>query len=95
MEEFNLKGLFVRQKRLVGQKEELAKSPSRVVMFKLLYFPASILFSTYNVHRKLVFRDVLDKRSDGNFEDVQSNGELLHLNYSLVTGEAWRKTSQH
>ena len=89
MKEFNLKDLFVRQKKLVGQKEELSKSPSRVIMFKLLHFPVSILFSMYNVCRKLVFRDVLDKRSDGNFEDVQSNGELLHLNYSLIAGEIW------
>ncbi len=34
MEEFNLKDLFVRQKRLVGQKEELLKSSSGVIMFK-------------------------------------------------------------
>ena len=89
MEEFNLRNLFVRQKRLVGQKEELAKSLSWVITFKSLHFPVSILFSMYNVYRKVVFRDVLGKRSDGNFEDVQSNGELLHLNYSLIAGEIW------
>ena len=86
MKEFNLKDLFVRQKKLVGQKEELSRSSSRVITSKLLHLPVLILFSMYNVYRKVVFRDVLGKRSNGNFEDIQSNCELLHLNYSLVTG---------
>ena len=78
-----------RQKKPATFKEELSKSSSQVITSKSSHLLDLILFSIDNVYRKLVFRDVLDKRSKWNFEDIQSNCELLYLNYSLVTGEVW------
>jgi hypothetical protein len=89
MEEFFIEGLFIGLRDFNGLKEELSKSPSRIITSKSLHLPVSILFFIDNVYRKLVFRDVLDKRLKWNFEDIQSNGELLYLNYSLVTREVW------
>ena len=65
MKEFNLKSLFIKRKDLFDQKEELLKSPSWVIMFKLLHFSASILFSTYNVYCKVVFRGDEDALGKG------------------------------
>ena len=62
MEEFNLKDLFVRQKRLVSQKEELAKSSSRVITLKLSYPLIRILFFYKNLCYKRSVDENLNKK---------------------------------
>ena len=60
MEEFNLRDLFVRQKGLVGQKEELAKSSLRVITHKLSYPLIWILF----FNKKLCYKRSIDENSN-------------------------------
>ena len=88
MVEFLLEDLLARQRKLIALKDELLRSSSRVTTSKSLHLPVLILFFIDNVCRKLVFRDVLGKRSNRNFEDIQLNGELLYLNYSLPSRKA-------
>ena len=57
MEEFNLKDLFVRQKRLVGQKEELSRSLLGVITLKSSY----PLFRMPFFNKKLNYKRLIDE----------------------------------
>ena len=97
MEEFNLKDLFVRQKRLVGLKEELSKCSSWVVTLKSSYLLFRMPFFNKKLYRKRSIDENLDKKVAIGFwcKWLNSLWNSLHSPYCERTNYEMLKQVQH
>ena len=97
MKEFNLKDLFVRQKRLIGQKEELAKCSSRVITLKLSYPLFRMPFFSKKLNYKRSIDENLNKKVRVGFwcKWLNSLWNSLHSPYCERTNCEMLKQVQH